>query len=170
MKTLTLKVIALIALTSSDRGQTLHLCSTKDIVFSDNKIEIVIKDKVKTSRKFLKSTIVTCVSSDIVELDVVKTLTHYLERTSQHRNGSEKLFISWKTFKPVCKQTLARWLTLVLKIAKIDTSIFKAHSFRGASLSHAYSKGASINQIVAAGNWTNASTFFRFYNAPSSGA
>ena len=64
------------------------------------------------------------------------------------------------------KTSLARWLKEVLTLAGIDTNICKAHSYRGAGLSKAYQKGASLNQIVAAGNWSNASTFQHYYNAP----
>ena len=137
------------------------------MVISDNKIEFVIKKPTKTTRRILKPTVVTCVSSPIQELDVANHVKVYLERTESHRDTHDKLFISWKTFKPVTKQSLARWLTLVLKIAGIDTSSFTAHSYRGAGLSNALSKGAHISQIVSAGNWTNVSTFLNFYNAPS---
>ena len=168
LRSLTLKVIALIALTSSDRGQTLHLISVKDMVISNDKIEFVIKKPTKTTRRILKPIVVTCVSSPTQEeLDVANHVKVYLEKTKPYRTSHDNFFISWKTFKPVTKQSLARWLTLVLKIAKIDTSIFTAHSFRGAGLSKALSKGAPISQIVSSGNWSNVSTFLNYYNAPS---
>ena len=69
--------------------------------------------------------------------------------------------------KPVTKQSLSRWLTLVLKLAGIDTNKYQAHSYRGAGLSAAFSAGASISQIMAAGNWSNENTFRMYYNAPS---
>ena len=167
LKFLTLKVIALIALTSSDRGQTLHLASTKDMIVSDDKIEFIVRDKIKTTKKVLKPTVITCVSSHIEQLNVAAHVKAYLERTATFREPNSPLFLSWATHKPVTRQSLARWLTLVLKMAHIDTSIFKAHSYRGAGLSKALSKGASIKQIIESGNWSNATNFHRFYNAPS---
>ena len=167
LRELTLKVIALIALSSSDRGQTLHLASLKNMVISDKKVDFVITDKVKSTRKFLKPTIISCISTNNEALDVSAHVKAYVEKTKNLRGSEEKLFISWKTFKSVTRQSLARWLTLVLKIAGIDTSIFKAHSYRGAGLSKAMNKSANISQIVAAGNWSSSATFNKFYHAPN---
>ena len=55
---LTLKTVALIALTSSDRGQTLHLAKLSDMVIEPNGIKFVIKDRIKTTRRVLKPTII----------------------------------------------------------------------------------------------------------------
>ena len=55
----------------------------------------------------------------------------------------------------------------VLSYANVDTEIYGAHSFRGSSLSKAFLKGASISEIIEAGDWTNVSTFETFYNRPS---
>ena len=167
LRQLTLKTIALIALSSSDRGQTLHLASVNNMNVSPNKIEFVIRQKLKHTRKILRPTVITCVKSNIEELDVASHVSHYIDLTKDYRDDNGQLFLSWKTKKPVVKQSLARWLKLVLKLAGIDTNNYKAHSYRGAGLSKAYQRGASLQQIVAAGNWANATTFQRFYNAPT---
>lgn len=166
LKRLTLKTIALMALTSSDRGQTLHLARLKFMTISEDKIEFLILDKTKTTRKVLKPLIISCVSSSIPELDVANHVKAYLNLTKDHRKN-DNLFLSWKTLKPVSRQTLSRWLTSVLKMAGIDTSKYQAHSYRGSGLAKALKSGASIAQIVSAGNWSNSSTFFTYYNAPS---
>ena len=167
LKQLTLKTIALIALTSSDRGQTLHKATIHNMKVSSNKIEFVIRERVKNTRKILKPTIITCVSSAISELDVASHVSFYIEKTNEFRDEKGQLFLSWVTKKPVVRQSLARWLKQVLGLAGIDTSVYKSHSYRGAGLSHAFQKGASIDQIVSAGNWANSSTFKMYYNAPS---
>ena len=167
LKQLTLKTIALIALSSSDRGQTIHKASILDMEVSNNKIIFIIRDKLKNTRKFLKPTIITCVNSSIPELDVASHVSHYIDRTKNLRGESSQLFISWVTKKPVTKQSLARWLKLVLSLAGIDTTVFKAHSYRGAGLTKAFQKGATLDQIIKAGNWKNSSVFSTYYNAPS---
>ena len=167
LKQLTLKTISLIALTSSDRGQTIHLASVNNMKIYPNKIDFIIRDKVKNTRKILKPSIITCVSSPIQELDVASYVTQYIERTKEFRDEKGQLFISWINKRPVSRQSTARWLKQTLSLAGIDTTIFKAHSYRGAGLSKAFQRGASINQIVTAGNWANASTFQHYYNAPS---
>ena len=168
LKQLTLKTIAMIALSSSDRGQTIHLASVGNMNIESDKIEFIIKKKIKTTRRILKPTIITCVVTNNEKLNVSNYVLKYIERTKNFREQDGKLFLSWATKKPVSRQTLSRWLVHVLYLSGIDTSSFQAHSYRGAGLSHAFQKGATINQVVQAGSWSNEATFRTFYNAPSS--
>ena len=169
LKQLTLKTIALIALTSSDRGQTIHKANIDNmLVGEDSSIKFIIKDKLKTTRKVLKPTTITCISAQEDEFNVASYVKKYLEMTKDFRKENKFLFLSWKTKKNVSRPTLARWLKLVLKLAGIDTSHYSAHSYRGAGLSNAFYKGASINRIVEAGNWTNVEMFWSHYHAPPS--
>ncbi|CAC5369294.1 unnamed protein product [Mytilus coruscus] len=82
-----------------------------------------------------------------------------------------QLFITHsKPFKPVACATIVRWIKTVLKLAGIDTDMFKAHSTRTASTSAAFSAGMPINDILKAAGWGNESVFGRFYQkkiAPS---
>ena len=171
MKQLTLKCVSLLALTSSDRGQSIHLTNINQMHVSDGHIKFVINKRIKTTRRVLKPTIVNCVSEGIPELNVAMHIQEYINKTMQYRDpndeSSMQLFISWKTFKPVTKQTIARWLTHSLRSAGIDTNRFKSHSYRGAGLSAAFAKGVSIDKIVSSGNWTNNQTFHSYYNAPA---
>ena len=68
-----------------------------------------------------------------------------------------------KPHKPVCTNTLARWIKSVLISSGVDTSVFKAHSVRSASTSYAYAKGVPIAEILRAADWTNAGTFKKYY-------
>ena len=75
-----------------------------------------------------------------------------------------KLFISCiKPHKPISTDTLSRWIKLVLASAAIDTSVFKAHSVRGAATSHTYAKGVQIVEILRAADWINERTFRNYY-------
>ena len=52
--------------------------------------------------------------------------------------------------------TLARWIKSVLRSSSIDTSVFKAHSVRSASSSHAYASGVPVTHpILRPADWTN---------------
>ena len=53
--------------------------------------------------------------------------------------------------------------TIVMK-SGIDTSTFKARSTRSPSTSKAGSQGASIEDILKRGFWSNKSTWQRYYN------
>ena len=97
------------------------------------------------------------------------TLHEYIKRTGPFReeNKETKLFISTrKPHKHVTTGTLARWMKECLRLAGIDTSVFKAHSFRRASVSSAYAHGATLHDIMSAANWSSVSTFREFYNRP----
>lgn len=69
------------------------------------------------------------------------TLAAYISRTKALRgNGPNdfvsKLFISYiKPHKPISTDTLSQCVKLALASAGIDTSVFKAHSVRGAATS-----------------------------------
>ena len=167
LKQLTLKTIALIALSSSDRGQTLHLASISNMKVLENEIQFIITDRLKGTRKIQRPKIIRCVSCPTEELNVFTHVKEYLRRTNKLRNGENKFFLSWSTRKSVTKTTLARWLKTVLSLSGINTDIFKAHSYRGAGLTKAYEKGANIAQVMAQGDWRNAKTFLQFYYAPT---
>ena len=93
------------------------------------------------------------------------TLKDYLGRTEKIRNSVTELFISTrKPHKGVTTGTLARWMKSMLRAAGIDTNVYTAHSFRSASTSTAFAQGVSLQDILHTADWTNASTFARFYN------
>ena len=58
----------------------------------------------------------------------------------------------------------------MLSMAGIDTSRFKAHSTRSASVTAAASAGVTTNQIIEAADWSSDSVFQRFYYRPHSNA
>ena len=66
------------------------------------------------------------------------------------------------------KFSLTRWLKTVLSLSGIDTKVFSAHSYRGASLSSAYNNGVSLDAILKAGDWTNADTLVNQFYAYTS--
>ena len=100
-------------------------------------------------------------------LCLVTSLQLYIERTAPLRGDSSQLFASYiKPHKPVTSSSIARWLKETISAAGIDTSIFKAHSVRGASASRAAESGISTAEILAAANWSSDSTFRRFYYKP----
>ena len=101
-------------------------------------------------------------------LDPVDCLETYLERTSHLRPAEGNgLFMSIvRPYKPVVASTIAGWLKKLLAQAGIDTSIWTAHSTRGACTSKALNVGVSIKTIIDGANWSSAGTFKRFYCRP----
>jgi hypothetical protein len=55
----------------------------------------------------------------------------------------------------------------VLKLADIDTTIYKSHSFRHASTSKAHRSGVKVSTIYENAGWSDKSKiFYKFYNKP----
>ena len=136
-------------------------------------VVFVVDTKLKTTKRVLKPKLVKCVNSSSPSLNVCDYILAYLNKTIAFRSAAvaagnpkpTQLFLSWITKKPVSKATIACWLKSVLHLAGIYN--FGAHSYRGARLSKAFRKGLSIESIIKAGDWTNANTFHRFYNKPT---
>ena len=174
MKKLTLKTCMLIALSSSDRAQTLQSMRVDRCVATARGVEFPIFSKLKTSRHLRRPRVVICPNWSDPALDVEKCVTTYMNRTLKFRireviEGNPKpnqLFLSHETGFPVARNTISRWLTEVMSLAGIDTTYFKGHSTRGAGVSKAKSRGANPNQIMLQGDWTNVRTFEKHYNRP----
>ena len=172
LKQLTLKTVMLIALSSSDRAQTIQKMRVDKCVCTARGVEFPIFDKLKTSRHLRRPRVVICPRWSDPALNVEKCVTDYMARTltlrckviRQNKPKPIQLFISHMTGLPVARNTISRWLTEVMTLAGIDTSYFKGHSTRGASTSKAKSRGANPQQIINQGDWTNVSTFERHYN------
>ena len=97
-------------------------------------------------------------------LCVVHCLKQYEEATHTHRDPESEfqpLFLSYvKPFKPV---RIAHWVKDMLSEGGVDTRVFKAHSVRGASVSAAKNKGVGLSDILHMADWSQVSTFRRFY-------
>lgn len=59
--------------------------------------------------------------------------------------------------------TVARWIKSVLAAAGIDTSVFKPHSVRSASVTQKYVQGVPVVDILRMADWSNEHTFRKFY-------
>ena len=172
LKQLTFKTVTLIALTSSDRAQTIHAMRVDRVSASPEGLEFVVFDILKTTRRGCPAKVIKCVSWDAEELDVSFYVHSYMNRTllkrwRVYKKGSKKpnqLFISYLSGLPVSKSTISRWIKETMKMAGIDTAIFLPGSTRGSSISAAARRGASVSNILKAGSWSNLGTYQRFYH------
>ena len=172
LKQLTLKTCMLVALSSSDRAQTIQSMRVDRCVFTGKGVEFPIFSKLKTSRHLRRPRVVVCPRTSDPAINVEKCVTDYMTRScilrwkaSRGRGSrSTQLFISHRSGLPVARNTISRWLTDVMSLSGVDTTYFKGHSTRGASVSKAKSRGATPNQIIAQGDWTRVSTFERNYD------
>jgi hypothetical protein len=161
IKMLTFKVTALIALANAPRAQTLVSLDLDNMFIEDNFVLFLFNNVLKTSR------IGHNFSMKIEhfrreELCAMHTLLHYITRTKSVRK-SQKVLVSFVTFKEVTTSTVARWLRCVLNLSGIDTDRFKAHSYRGASVSAAFNKGCSLKCILNTADWKSDKHFRKYY-------
>ncbi len=107
-----------------------------------------------------------------VDLCPVKCLRCYEAVTSGFKPSDpslpNNLFLSYiRPHKSVTSSSVARWtMKSVFELAGIDTSIFTAHSVRGALTSGALNQGISIPDILKMASLSNESTFQKFYYRP----
>ncbi|XP_071504200.1 uncharacterized protein [Diadema antillarum] len=166
------KLIALAALVSAQRVQTLSFLDITYMSISDNSavFQVVELLKTTTTKKGIANQSVELSSFPTNEkLCVLSVLKEYLSRTEPLRqvHGVKKLFISTrKPHKEVTTSTLSRWLKSTLHKAGIDTSVFSAHSYRSASSMAAFTQGVTIEEIMSKANWSNAKTFRDYYFKP----
>jgi hypothetical protein len=176
LKQLTLKTVALISLTSSDRAQTLHLLDVEMIHIIDNiglefEDPALLKTRKGAPKRGLPPKKVKCVSWDAPELDVAAYVDEYVRKTFRFRRKAVSMglpkptqfFLSHRTGKPVQRSSISRWIRQVMELSGIDISTFKPGSTRGASASMAVRQGATPDQIMRHGDWSNLGTYQRFY-------
>ena len=58
---------------------------------------------------------------------------------------------------------MSRWIKGELSKAGVDTSVFKAHSYKSASSSKARDTGISVSEILTKGDWKSVHPFKTFY-------
>lgn len=168
LKDLTLKLVMLLLLVTSQRGQTIHLLDTSGLVVSEDKYVFHLLEYTKTSKPGKANQQLEISAYDInPAICPLSCLKEYIKKTTELRNNETKLFISYiKPFKAVSRDTISRWTKTVLDKSGIDTTVYKAHSTRAASSSKACRNNVPIDQIMANAGWKSAQTFYRFYNKP----
>lgn len=161
MRLLTFKVTALIALATAPRAQTLVSMDLDHMLLEQSSVTFCFPKLLKTSR--VGHSFSLCIDHFQDEsLCAMHTLLHYINVTRSLRQ-SRSVLISYVTFKAVTTSTIARWLKTVLDLSGINTNTFKAHSYRAASMSAAFSKGCSLERILKAADWSSDKNFRKFY-------
>ena len=91
----------------------------------------------------------------------------YLQMTEHLRGQERRLFISFVApYKGVSKDTISRWIRTIMTASGIDTSFFKPHSVRLASVSTVSDNGLPLATILRTAGWSNQCTFLKFYYRP----
>lgn len=161
LKLLTFKTIALIALATAPRAQTLVSMSVDHMFVQKESVTFGFPNLLKTSKLGHSFSLQIHHFQD-ERLCAMHSLLHYIKITDRLRQ-SKSVFVSFKTYKAVTTSTIARWLRVVLELSGIDVSTFKAHSYRAASVSAAFSNGCTLKSILDTADWRSDKTFKKFY-------
>lgn len=169
LKDLTLKLATLLLLTSGHRVQTLSKIAIPNIIRLEDRIEIRIPDKIKTSGVKKKQPVLNFpYFRENPSLCVASIIEYYLIKTGPYRHTTNTLLITYqRPFHAASTQSISRWVKEMLQRSGIDTSIFKSHSVRHATTSAVFRSGLNIDLIRKTVGWTEKSTVFNnFYNLP----
>ena len=168
LKTLTLKLIILCALVTGQKCQSIHLMNLEQMFIGPEFCKFVINDIVKQSAPGrAQPELVIPVFPAEPKLCVCTYLREYIKRTEPLRGEETRLFISYiRPHKWVSKDTIARWVKIVMQQAGVDERLFKPHSTRAASTSKAYCANVPLASIIKAGSWKSDCVFQKLYNKP----
>lgn len=165
LKDLTLKLTMLISLTNATRVQSIHLMDLNFVQKVKGNFVFILNELIKQSRPGYKEPTVdiTAYPPDR-RLCTVTCYKEYVLRTKCFRKNSRKLLLSYvKPHECVSRDTISRWIKQVMTRSKIDTSKYKAHSVRSASVSKVCNT-IPVSQIIAKAGWSNATTFAKYYH------
>lgn len=166
LKDLTLKLVMLLCLTNATRIQTVYKLIVSELQKLKSEFIFKVDGLLKQSRpgKDYSVFVVKAYPPDrrICPYFVLK---EYLDRTRDLRKGGNSLLISYvKPHLAVSKDTVARWIKIVLFRSGININKFGPHSVRAAATTKASAKGVPVQDIMNTAGWTNAGTFQKFYN------
>ena len=168
LKLLTLKLNALLSILTSQRVSSLHSLLTSRTTLTRDRVAFVPAWLLKHHRqgKKIKPIVVKAYPAD-PKVCVVSTLRIYLE---MRLGVSDQLLqCHRRPHGPASKDTIARWLKQVLKESGVDTSVYSAHSYRGASTSAAARVSVPIQKILDRGQWASEDTWRNHYDLPVEG-
>ena len=170
LRQLTNKFVVLLMLITCQRVQTLASLKLEDLLWSkDKKVAVFrLSQVLKHSKRGSLGVITLRSFDDEPRLCVLRSLRAYLEKTSELRKGSNQhLFITTTPpYGNASSITIARWIKQTINTAGIDTSLFKAHSVRGASTSKLAALHIPVHEIMKKASWKSESTFRKFYEKP----
>ena len=136
-----MKLAVLLFLTSAGRCHEICYLNIKFMVRTSSSFKFFF---TKVTKSWRKGKPPPCLEfheySDDEKLCVVACTDEYLGRSAPWRTqGQNQLLLShMRPYKEVQSSTIAHWVKLVLKMAGIDTSLYKAHSCRSVSTSKVY--------------------------------
>lgn len=158
------KLATLLALATLLRVSELASIDRNSIKFTPHDVSFQLSKLRKTQSQgpLLSITLPTCAEKRICP---VNCLGIYVYKTDVLRPNSNKLFLTLiAPYRPVTGSTIGRWVKPFLAKAGVDTTVFSAHSTRGAAASKAVANGVPTDAVMRAAHWAKESTFAKYYH------
>ncbi|MPC94188.1 hypothetical protein E2C01_089344 [Portunus trituberculatus] len=162
----------LMALTQAAQIQTLHLLLLQGITIEESSFTVQLGHNVKQCRPNFNIQSVTFIAyTKDARICVCETLRAYIGKTVPFRSNllqsGIRLIVSFvKPHQPVSKDSISRWIKIVLGLAGIDTTMFTAGSVRPEVATKAKALVVPIHCIMARAGWTHKTTIAKFYDKP----
>ena len=186
LKLLTWKTLFLVTLASGKRRGEIHALSFERFLHRENWSRVtfsvipsfiaktqLLERGAKSLLTFEIRAMASFLGQDFEDdnlLCPVRAIRVYLDRTRSLRKKQQLFFISPHSSFPgdIKPATISAWIrkTIILsyELNKSTASReIRAHSVRAKAVSWAFHHQASLEQVLAAGTWRNASTFTSFY-------
>ena len=168
MKLLSEKIVMLLLLLGGERINSLTTFSVESMQLTTNECTFIPCKLLKHSRPGYVHRPVTYKNyPQNIKLCPVRLITEYIKRRNNLLQGDtslNSLFITYrKPIRAAHRDTMARWPKNIMNESGVDTKVFKPHSCLSASTSAATNAGVTIDNVLKQGNWTNGSTFYKYY-------
>lgn len=168
-KLLAIKTVTLVATSALSRADEIASAVLENHSRSDNSMSFLLSKAPKNHREGPLPPLSLEGLPDRPNVCPIIAVNEYITRTAEFRlqtDGLDRtgLFLSLDMRHCNVKSvTIARWIREGMSLSGIDTSVFKAHSIRGAAVSRLAQKGASLKEIMRRGRWRSNSVLKRFY-------
>ena len=157
------KLVALLALTTGQRIQSLCVIDLRNLELTPQYVKIRFGDLLKQSKpgNHLQELYIESYAPNR-SLCVVNCLSKYLDMTRDLRSDNNLFISTIKPFKKASHNTVSNWLRECLKDSGIDLAIFTPHSTRAASTSAAVTK-IPVDTILRTAGWKSDCVFRKHY-------
>ena len=161
-------MVAVFGVITAQRGHTLQYLDLDNMQKSTSGYVFVITKLLKQSSRSGRHLppVELCSFSDENKLCIVELLNVYIEKTAGLRTSQQLLCCYTKPHGGASRDTIARWIKTILRLAGIDITIFKSQSTRGAAVSRASAMGTPLQNILTTAGCSSDSTFAKHYNLP----
>ena len=160
LKQLTIKSVFLVAITSGQRGQAIHLMHLDNLTKCENKLVFNFPGVMKDSKIGKHNTQLIINRNPDTEVCPFSAMECYLQQTENLRKSNEVWISVKKPHKSVTRQSISRYIKEMLVLAGIPD--YGPHSTRMASTSKAH-KSVGLSTILKTASWSSQENFIKYY-------